>query len=287
LELHLDCIPCLQRQALEAARFVTDDEKLQEDILRKVMSELQEVDWKCSAPELAHAAHRVVRQVTGSTDPYSSVKKKYNDIAVELYPELKEKVSSSKEPFLTAARLAIAGNVIDFGVNSNFDLRRTIYDCLEKEFSVLDLEDLEKSLEGTDTLIYLLDNTGETVFDRIFIETILDSYDIGSTMLGVKGAPIINDATLEDAVYVGLDKLPGAEFFTVGIGEPGTGVERESSEFLDLLKKGETVISKGQGNYEALSEVGELFFLLMAKCPIIADDLGVKVGDMVLKKGAR
>lgn len=285
MEIHLDCIPCFQRQALEAVRFVTSDPGLQEAVLREVMSELQKTDWRRSAPELAHMVHRVVREKTGEKDPYNTVKKEYNDLALGMYSELKRTVSQSPEQLLTAVRLAIAGNIIDFGVNSNFDLKTTIKECLEKEFGILDFPELAKGLEATDTLVYLVDNTGEIVFDRVLLETILDNYKIKKILLGVKGAPIINDATLEDAIYIGMDALPGIKFFDVGIGDPGTGMERNSKEFLETLKKGDMVISKGQGNYEALSETEGIFFLLMAKCPIIADDLAVEVGDIVLKKG--
>jgi uncharacterized protein with ATP-grasp and redox domains len=102
-------------------------------------------------------------------------------------------------------------------------------------------------------------------------------------MFAIKGAPIINDAMIDDAEYVGIDKLPGVEFVKVGIGLPGSGIERSSKEFHDILDSVDLVISKGQGNYEALSEYSGIFFLLMAKCPVIASDLNVKIGDIILK----
>jgi uncharacterized protein with ATP-grasp and redox domains len=131
----------------------------------------------------------------------------------------------------------------------------------------------------------LADNAGEIVFDKIILETIFRDYDIEETLLAVKGAPIINDATYEDAQYVGITELPGVEFIKVGIGKPKTGMERTSKEFLGILANSDMIISKGQGNYEALSNVKNIFFVLMAKCPVVADDLKVKVGDIILKGG--
>ena len=108
--------------------------------------------------------------------------------------------------------------------------------------------------------------------------------DIDTILFAIKGAPIINDATREDAFYVGLDEIPGVEFMDVGIGVPDTGIERSSSEFRDLVARTDVVISKGQGNYEALSDLGGIFFLLMAKCPVVANHLGVEEGSFILKE---
>jgi uncharacterized protein with ATP-grasp and redox domains len=140
-------------------------------------------------------------------------------------------------------------------------------------------------LEKSRSITFLADNAGEVLFDRILLETIMAIYKIEKTLFAVKGAPIINDATYEDAEYVGLNNLKGLEFIKVGVGIPGTGMERTSKDFLDIITKSDIVISKGQGNYEALSELKKIFFLLMVKCPVVADHLGVKVDDIVLTGG--
>ena len=284
MKVHLDCIPCFQRQALEASRFVTKDIILQEKILRRVIRELEDMDWTGTPPEMAHIVHQVVKEECKVNDPYKDVKKQYNNIALLLYPEMKEIVINSADPLLTAVRLGIAGNIIDFGASSQFDLNVTICEVLEKEIAINDFDKLLETLGRSKVLLYLADNTGEIVFDKILLETILNNYKIDKILFGVKGAPIINDAMLEDAEYVGINKLRGVEFIKIGIGLPNTGVERNSKEFHDILTNSDIVISKGQGNYEALSKYGGIFFLLMAKCPVIADDLNVKIGDIILKK---
>lgn len=284
MKVKLDCIPCFQRQALEATRFVTDDIVIQEKILRRVVRELEGIDWTGTPPKMAHIVHNIVKEECEVNDPYKEIKKRYNDIALSLYPKLNEMVIKSAQPLLTAVRLAIAGNVIDFGANSQFDLNETIYNVLEKNFAINDFNKLLKTLERSKVLLFLADNSGEIVFDKILLEIILNKYKIEKILFGVKGAPIINDAMLEDAEYVGIDNLPGVELIEIGIDIPNTGLERNSAEFLNILNNSNIVISKGQGNYEALSNHKEIFFLLMAKCPVIADDLNVKIGDIILKK---
>ncbi|WP_455391798.1 damage-control phosphatase ARMT1 family protein [[Eubacterium] cellulosolvens] len=284
MKVKLDCIPCFQRQALEAARFVTNDIGVQEKILRRVITELEKMDWTGTPPEMAHTVHQIVKEECNVSDPYKDIKKQFNDIALSLYPELKEIINKSAEPLLTAVRLAIAGNVIDFGANSQFDLKETISNVLGKEFALNDYDKLLEILRKSKSLLYLADNTGEIVFDKLLLETILSKYKIDKIIFGVKGAPIINDAMLEDAEYVGINKLLGVELIKIGIGLPNTGLERNSAEFLNILNSSDIVISKGQGNYEALSKNCGIFFLLMAKCPVIADDLNVKLGEIILKK---
>lgn len=284
MKIHLDCIPCFQRQALQAVRFVTNDEIKQEEILRKVISELLKSDWKKTPPEIARIVHKIVKEMTGDTDPYKSVKKKYNDLALKMYTNLKEMVNDSDDPVLKAVKLSIAGNVIDFGAKSDFDLNETILEVINKELKINDFSNLINSLEESKSITYILDNTGEIVFDKLLLETILGRYNIEKISFAVKGAPIINDATQEDAEYVGLNKLPNIEFIHVNIGLPGTGYERWGEEFINKIRKNDLIISKGQGNYEALSNQKNIFFLLMAKCPVIAKDLEVDIGDIILKK---
>jgi len=284
MKLHLDCIPCFQRQALQAARFVTNEVNTHERILRKVVEELIALNWERSPPELARIVHGIVKQETGEYDPYKTVKKKYNDIALKIYPDLKKMVENSDKPLLKAVKLAIAGNVIDFGVTSNFDLEGTISEVLDKELKINNYIKFVNALKTSKSISYLLDNTGEIVFDKLLLETIIDLYQINKIQFAVKGAPIINDATYDDALYVGLDKFPNVEFIKVNVGVEGSGLERWSQDFLEKIRTCDIIISKGQGNYEALSDRKNIFFLLMAKCPVIASDLGVEIGDIILKK---
>jgi uncharacterized protein with ATP-grasp and redox domains len=283
MKVNLDCIPCFQRQALQAVRFISDDEKLQERVLREVTKKLLESNWDSTPPELAHQVHSIVRKITNEKDPYKKVKRESNDSVLKLYPELKEKVNQSRDPLRTAVRLAIAGNIIDFAVLQEFNLEETIREVMKKQFVIDDYEKLKEKLKDAETLLFFVDNAGEIGLDKLLVETFLETKKLEKIDFVVKGGPIINDATLEDAVYMGLDRLPNSKFLTISNGEAGTGPARSSQTVKKWIREHDLVISKGQGNYEGLSEHNGLFFMLMVKCPIIASDLGVEVGDIILE----
>jgi len=283
MKLNLDCIPCFQRQALQAVRFISDDEKLHERVLREVAKKLLESNWDSTPPELAHQIHSIVKRITNENDPYKKVKRESNDLVLKMYPELKQKVNKSRDPLRTAIRLAIAGNIIDFGVPHEFNLDETIREVLKKKFAIDDYKQLKEKLKDAETLLFFVDNAGEIGLDKLLVETFLEAKKLEKIDFVVKGGPIINDATLEDAVYMGLDGLPNSEFLTISNGEVGTGPARSSQTVKRWIKEHDLVISKGQGNYEGLSEHNGLFFMLMVKCPIIASDLGVEVGDIILE----
>ena len=283
MKLNIDCIPCFQRQALQAVRFISDDEKLHEKVLREVTKMLLSSSWESTPPELAHEVHRIVKRLTKEKDPYEEAKKESNDLVLKMYPALKEKVDASNDPLRTAVRLAIAGNIIDFGPLQGFNLEEVIGEVLKKKFAIDDYEKLKEKLKDAETILFFADNAGEIGFDKLLIEAFLKDKSFEKIVFVVKGGPIINDATLEDAAYMGLCDLPKIEFLKLSNGEAGTGPDRNSQVVKRWIRKHDLVISKGQGNYEGLSENDGLFFLLMAKCPVIASDLGVEVGDIVLK----
>jgi len=283
MKLNLDCIPCFQRQTLQAARFISDDEKLHEQVLRKVIKTLLELKWDSAPPQMAHEVHRIVRGLTKEKDPYEGVKKESNNLVLKMYHDLKGKIEKSEDPLRTAVKLAIAGNIIDFGALEEFNLEKTIKEVLKKKFAIDDYKKLKETLRDAKSLLYFSDNAGEIGFDRLLVETMLKENRFEGIRFVVKGGPIINDATLEDALYMGLDKLPNVEFLSVSNGEPGTGPQRNSQQVKEWIKEHDLIICKGQGNYEGLSEYSDIFFMLMAKCPIIASDLGVNVRDIVLR----
>jgi len=283
MKLNLDCIPCFQRQALQAARFISNDEELHQKVLREVMKKLLETNWNLTPPELAHEVHRIVKNVTNEKDPYERAKKESNDLVLNWYPALKKKIEKSKDPLRTAVRIAIAGNIIDFGALEKYNIEKTIKKVLKEKFAIDDYKKLKENIDKATTLLFFADNAGEIVLDKLLIETIIERKKLDKISFVVKGGPIINDATLEDAAYLGLFELPKVEFLKMSNGEAGTGPERNSETVKFWIKNHDLVISKGQGNYEGLSEHDGLFFMLIAKCSVIASDLDAKVGDIILK----
>jgi len=278
VKVFLDCIPCTLRQAVEASRMATSNRRLQEKALKLVMLKLGRTSLTNKTPmDISAIAHRTIRRVTGNNDPYKKLKYRYNREAMRLYPKLKRRVAESRDQLLTATKLAIAGNVIDFGPGHSFDLRATIEETLHQDLSVNHYHRFRRELKKSNKIAFLADNAGEIVFDRILLEELR-----GKTItFVVKGGPILNDATVEDAKFAGIDKIAGIT--TVSNGERGTGPERNSAKFIKFLRSMDVVISKGQGNYEALSGVkANIFYLLKVKCPVVAKDTGTDVGDILL-----
>ena len=282
MKTYLDCYPCFLRQALSAARRADASDDQQRQILLKTMEQLASLPADATPPQMASRIHRQVRQLTNSSDPYRQAKDDATQQALALYPKLKELVSHLSEPLETALRIAIAGNIIDLGVKENYDLEATLERVLRQEMAINDIEALRTALVEHRSILYLADNAGETVFDRVLIET-LDQ----SIIYVVKASPTINDATREDAIAAGIDQV--AEIIDNGSDAPGTLLDQCSKPFRDRFSRAKLIIAKGQANYESLSDnpspsPSSIFFLLQAKCSVIARNLGVDEGSVILKQ---
>jgi len=277
MKTYLDCFPCFLEQALRAARRATDDEKKIKMVLDEVGIMLKDIPLESTPPESGRLIYSRVSEITGNIDPYKKIKRESTKKALSFYPSLKSEVEKSKDKLLTAIRIAIAGNVIDFGANWNFNLKHDVEEILYKDFAICDYDLFKDMLAETNEVLYVGDNAGECVFDRILIEEMKKP-----VIYVVRDIPIINDATYEDAVEAGIDKV--AAILSSGTDGPGTILNTCSSEFMEVYENSKFIISKGQGNYEALSdERHPIFFLLKAKCHVIADDIAVSEGDIVLK----
>ncbi|MGM0427167.1 MAG: damage-control phosphatase ARMT1 family protein [Thermodesulfobacteriota bacterium] len=275
---YLDCFPCFLSQALRAARMATDDEKMVKQVLDEVGMMLKDIPLTSTPPESGRRIYQKVSAITGNKDPYKEIKAENTRKALSLYPALKDRVQASEDSLLTAVRIAIAGNVIDFGPGKAFDLKQDIEEILTRDFGINDYPSFKACLNAAREILFIGDNAGESVFDRILIEEMKKP-----VRYAVRGMPIINDVTFADAVQAGIDEV--AAIISSGTDAPGAILATCSPEFRNLYEGSSFIVSKGQGNYEALSHTGgPLFFLLKAKCRVIAEDLGVKEGDIVLKQ---
>jgi len=282
MKTYFDCFPCFFRQVLDSVRMTTADERIQEKVLRESMRLVSEMDLWQSPPVIGQQIHRLVRELVGIEDPYRKIKKQFNEIALKLYPKLRKFIFESEDMLAIAIRLAIAGNIIDFGLNSTLqgtELEETISQCLSDKFEDMQLELFRSAVNDAKDILYLADNAGEIIFDRLLIEQL----PIEKVAVVVKGKPIINDATMEDAVLAGLPKI--VEVIDNGSDGPGTILESCSHTFRCRFENADLIIAKGQGNYETLSDVDtNIFFILKAKCPVIARDIGCEVGEMILQR---
>ncbi len=279
MRTYLDCYPCFLRQALDAARRAGVGDTQQRAVLDRVLEALQQVEPAATPPEIGDRVHRIVRQVAGNGDPYREAKAASTRQALALYPRLKALVREADDPLDVAVRLSIAGNIMDAARGQECDLWSTVERVLAQPFAADDGMAFREALAGAGKVLYLADNAGETVFDRVLIEA-LDA----PVVYAVKGGPTLNDATREDALAAGVDRV--AEIVSTGSDAPGTILDRCSEEFRKLYERAELIIAKGQANYETLSEAGsKVFCLLQTKCPVIARDVGVPVGSIVLRQG--
>ena len=279
MKTYLDCYPCFLRQALEAARMAGASERQQKAVLDRVLDVLGQIEPSSTPPEIGDQVHRIVRQEMSNSDPYRVAKEASTHQALALYPRLRSLLAEANDPLEVGVRLSIAGNIIDLAVSGEYDLWDTVERVLAQPFAINDGVALREALSGAGQVLYLADNAGETVFDRLLIEVL----DV-PVIYAVKGGPILNDATREDALAAGVDRV--AEVTSTGSDAPGTILDRCSEEFRRLYDEAELIIAKGQANYETLSEEStKVFFLLQTKCPVIARDVGVPVGSIVLKQG--
>ncbi|MCP2519557.1 ARMT1-like domain-containing protein [Candidatus Aminicenantes bacterium AC-708-M15] len=278
MRAYLDCFPCFLRQTIETSRLITSDEKKIRHIINRVSLLFPDISSEATPPEIGREVYRIIRDETGVIDPYNDIKKKCIEQALSLYPEMKKIINSSEDRLLTAIKLSIAGNIIDFGANPDFELKKDINEILVQKLNISHYQEFCKILKKTKRILYLADNAGETVFDRLLIEELKKP-----VIYAVREKPIINDATREDAYLSGIHEV--AEVISTGCDAPGTILKFCSNEFLEIYKNSDLIISKGQGNYEGLSdEPRPIFFLLKAKCSIIAQDTGVEQGDVMLLK---
>ena len=277
MKTYLECIPCFMNQALRAGKIATSDEKKIMEVLSEVGKMIKEIPMENTPPETGRIIYEKISEITGIADPYEQIKKNNIDEIISLYPMLKNIIEQSSDRLLAAIRLAIAGNVIDLGINREFDIREAIDEIIDQKFAIKDYEIFKQKLAETDEILFLGDNSGESVFDKLLIKELKKK-----VVYVVKEKPIINDTTMKEAKYIGLDKV--ATLISSGSTAPGTIMDLCNDDFKKKFFKAKFIISKGQGNFEGLSNIdAPIFFLLRAKCPVIAKDLGVNVDDIIFK----
>jgi uncharacterized protein with ATP-grasp and redox domains len=279
MRMSMDCIPCMMRQIVDAARRAKADEGAQRRILTGACELLARgLNNEEMTVAVCRDLNRLVVEETSVEEPYRDIKERHIKEALTLYPRLKERVVNSPDRLLAALKTAAAGNVLDIFI----DVEARVQDVegiLKQEFALCCLEEFRQQLSQSTDILILADNAGETVFDRILIEELGKK----NVVYAVKDSPIANDATLRDARESGLEEV--ATLISAGCSTAGTLLADCSEEFRRLFSEADIVLSKGMGNYEALSESSRpIFFLLKAKCQPVADDIGVPLGKLVFAR---
>ena len=286
MKMHADCLPCVVSQAVKTADLVGIREK--SELMRRVFAHLSRADFeRVTTPELFGDIFKLMKQETGSPDPYKATRARYNDMFLSRLPALREVIDRADDPFHESIRYAIIGNIIDFGPAHNWlleDIEARIDELRHEPLYTDDTALLKEAVRGAKTLLYLGDNCGEICFDRLLIERIKALNPACRVYFAVRGEPVVNDSIEEDAYAVGMDAV--ATVVSNGDHSMGTVLHKTSPAFQEIYREADVVVAKGQANYECLSEEdGNIYFLLMAKCHVIADDIGVPVGSMVCMRG--
>ncbi len=284
MKIHDKCLPCVINQVIKVANITGVYKK--EELLKEVFAYLSKMDFESTTPEIIGQVFNIIKKHTNNPDPYKETRNYYNTLFLKLLPEFEMRIEQFENPFQLAVRYAIIGNIIDFNPIHN-TLLEDIFDCFEKmeqlELAIDDSAALRKDILNAKKLLYLGDNCGEICMDKILLKRIKVLNPDVEILFGVRGKSVVNDSIAEDAYYVGIDEY--AEVIDNGDDSLGTVLNRTSSEFKEIYTNADVVIAKGQANYECLSEENKnIYFLLMTKCDVIANDIGVAENKMICMK---
>lgn len=279
------CLPCLVNQVIKVADITKA--KNREQILHEVFAYLSKVDFNKTNPEISGETFRILKKHLKNEDPYLEVRNYYNDLLMKLSKTYEEKIIASEDSFYQAMKYAVIGNIIDFNPIHNSTMEE-IMDFINQAdglgFQINDMNQLKQEIKNAQSILYLGDNCGEICFDKVFIKEIKKYNPDVNVYFGVRGEPVINDSIETDAYAVGMDEY--ASIVSNGDGSLGTVLERTSEAFQSIFEQADVIIAKGQANYECLSECEKvgIYFLLMTKCEVIAEDIGVPVKSLICMK---
>ncbi len=277
MKMDIYCVKCIVSQMVELIKILRLDRDSQENLMREVLRILQSSSYDVTSPELAEKVYDRVRELTGIEDPYAEIKREENRRAQELVAPFRQRLEELS--LEDALKLSVLGNSMDYGTEARFNVEREIEELKKARLSPEVVEEFERELKDSQRLLIIGDNAGEIVFDKLLVEYLKVKYGVEVTY-AVRGGPIINDATVEDALQIGLDKV--AKVITTGQNIAGLVLERAGEEMKKALREIPLVLSKGQGNFETLEDKGlDIYFLFRVKCPVVGAYLNKKVGEMV------
>ncbi len=283
MKINEQCLVCLVNQSVKTANLVGATNK--EELYKKIFSHMSTMDFSKTNPEIVGENYRLIKEHIGCNDPYRETKQFYNRLFVENMAAYEEKIQTIEE----AVKYAIVANIIDFNpIHSNVEeeIKRYFANIDSLELTIDHTKKLTEDIQGAKTVLYLGDNCGEICFDKLLIKKIRELNPQCRIYFGVRGEAVVNDNTEEDARFVGMDEV--ATVISNGDCSLGTILSRTSAEFQKVYHEADVVIAKGQANYESLSEEKKnIYFLLMTKCKVIADDIGIEEKALVCMKSRR
>ena len=278
-----ECVACIVNQSARVANIITNKEPLKKEITSTIEMMSKDFSFDDTPPEIASFVYEKMAEIANKHDLYDEVKENSTKKALSFVPLLKEKLLESDDKFLTATKIAVAGNVIDLAAQVEFDLDEELAKIFHTDFAHDDVDILKKKLQNSKTVLLIGDNVGEHIFDYMFIEILKELYPKIKFSYMVRGNPIINDVTMKEAKEAKFDEL--CELIDSGVNTPGFAYPRANDYSKELFDNVDLVISKGMGNYECLSPSHRenICFLLKVKCDVVARSLNKIVGDIICK----
>ena len=285
MQVSPECFPCLLQQTINTLKSTGADETQQMAVLREVVAHMAQADASVTPARFSEPVYATVMRITGVADPYSAMKRATNALALKLVVDVRDRVTQSHDPLAKALQAAAAGNVIDAGIGHQKDIQKELMRLLQKPLASNDTSVLRTFLKRGARVLYVADNAGEIVFDTLAVDRI-QRFGVTVTV-AVKSGPIINDATIEDARVAGLTKI--CNVIETGAASIGIDWTRVSDEFRAIYRAADAVIVKGHGHFETLCDDPHpgLFYLLKAKCPVVARNLRCTLGDLAFVHAPR
>lgn len=285
MKTSLDCMECNVKQLIKVSKLLDVSKEKQEEASKELFRMLSNINFEYSNPYIMGKTWKILTRVYENDNPYKEIKHEYNQLLLSMYDQIKIYVEQSLSPLETALKISVVGNIIDFGARHKFD-KKDVFERIENNDSIVfaknDSSKLLRKLKTANTLLYIGDNCGEIVLDKLFIEQIKKWNPKIRIHFGVRGSTILNDVTIDDANEVRIEEL--ATVVSSGNQIPGTIIEKTTKEFQELFHNSDIVIAKGQGNFESLSDTKRenLYLILMAKCEYVARIIGCNTMDYIV-----
>lgn len=284
MHIEKECLDCIYNQSSRVSKLLSLNPTQSLYISNLAKEHIKNFNPTATPPHSATPLYEAIAQYLTCEDLYAKIKEESTNNAKKFILTCKEAISQANNPLKSAIKTAIVGNVIDFAAEVMFDLDEEIAKIYDMPFAIDDYKSLKEKLATTNILVYLADNAGEEVFDKLCIQTIKELYPAIEVYYFVRGKPIINDLTLSHAKKSGLDEV--AILVDSGVPTPGYALDLANIYSRELFFSADCIISKGMGNYECLGEEQNLplYFLLKVKCQVVARAIGANLGDIVCKK---
>ncbi|BCS81520.1 damage-control phosphatase ARMT1 family protein [Anaerocellum diazotrophicum] len=283
----VDCIHCYLKQAVSCMEMIKVPDEKKIEVLYNLMDFIKTLQPSDSPAYNSSLVLLKTYEFINNPDPYYEAKKSSNKLALELYPRVKEKVQRADDTLYEALKVSVAGNVIDLGIQRDFDIDKELEHAFDFGFWIDDYPLLKEKIEKAKNIVIVGDNAGEIVFDKILVE-ILNKMGKNVYYI-VKSKPVLNDATLEDAEEVGMNRI--ANVIESGAALLGVPKDFVSEQVKNLISTADVIISKGQANFETVDDFEDVqsnvFYLLKIKCEYLAKKLKFKQGSLVLINGEK